>query len=295
MDTILVFCSLYVIFVMLFVLQDILKSAWHQFKGTAYEWLTVKWLKEKREWWKWLLSISAFCVGIYYFIPNSIGGKADFRANRELPEYTSFYECEYDIEKYGSGEGYVSINKEDNAYCALYLFTDDGKISLDFYIEDDELESSCVRGLIEKDYEIRINIGNGPVERDFITLNSKDIYLPRDPVECEGCWEFFDGEYAFETSIGMIVCPHCLGDDMNALLDGEFLCCYVCGDFYYPPDSYGFGLCNDCCLEYTVSCRICDELTYRWYDGEFSFCPQCAERLFSDPYVCRSVEDWLDR
>ena len=280
MDTISIFCALYVLAVILFVLQDILKSAWHQFKGTPYDWFTVKWLKEKREWWKWIVCVSAFCVGIIYFLPNSIGGKADFRADRELLEYTAYYECEYDIEKYGSGSGYVSISREDNVYCAVYLFTDDGKIALDLYLDNDELERSHVRSLLGKAYEVRIDIGSGPLERDSIILNNNEIFLAPNPVECEGCWEFFDGRYAVETSIGRIICPSCLEDDFNALLDGEVLLCYVCGGYYFPPDSYGFGLCDDCCQEYIVHCRTCDERTYCWYDGEFSLCQKCAESFF---------------
>lgn len=294
MSKLLPLCALYVFFVVLFLFQDILKTVWNQFKGIPYEWYTIKVLKEKHDWWKWLLSILAFCAGVYYLLPNSVIGKADFRANRELPEYTAYYECEYSIENYGSGSGYVSVRREDGSLCATWLFTDNGKIALDLYMEGDKEDRSSVRGSIANDYYADVDIGSGPLKRDSIPLNYNDVYLAPNPLECDSCWEFFCGDYAFETTNGYNICPLCAEEELNALLNGEVLRCYYCEGYYYPSDSDGFGLCYNCCQEYISSCHNCGDHTYRWHADDFTLCPKCAGEIFSDERVSGAVKAWFE-
>lgn len=294
METIYGLCILYVVLIILFVLNDIVKTVVSQFKGGNYQWYTIKVLKEKREWWKWVICVSAFAVGFYFFIPISVTGEADFRAKREKPEYTAYYKCEYSIENFGSGDGYISIRREDGVLYADYLFTNDGKLHLGLELDDDNEDRSYIRGSIATDYYADIDIGEGPLERNSLDLKYWDIQLSQDPVECYNCYQIIDSEFAYSRD-DRSFCPNCVRDEFDALLDGEVLRCVICKSYYFPLDSFGYGLCWDCSLEHLTGCSFCGQYTFTWYNEDgFSLCPECAGELYSDEGIQQAIETWLE-
>lgn len=296
MNTVLVFCSLYVIFIALIVIADILHSVQCQFKGIHYEWYSIKTIKEKREWWKWLIGIGAFIAGIYYLIPNSIIGKADFRSDREKPEYTAYYECEYSIENFDSGRGYISIKRADGTLYAEYLFTSDGKLHLDLALDDDLKDRSYIRDSIAKDYYAKIDIGEGPLDQDSLDLKYWDIQLPQNPVECDACWEVFEGDYSYSVE-GQYFCPDCIYNAFDYARSPSVWKCERCCAFYNGSDTALIGLCPDCEFEYGRQCANCGSYAevLGASDNDFALCDFCLALTLYDPEMRQAILDFLSK
>ena len=119
-------------------------------------------------------------------------------------------------------------------------------------------------------------------------------YALRDYIDCPYCGEGFPERLAYETGDGDTICPECIRDDFDALMNGEILRCHNCSSFYFPSDSDGFGLCYDCCNKYISDCSNCSAYTYRWGADGFYLCPDCAGAAFNDPTVARAIERWHD-
>lgn len=200
---------LFVLCCVICVIVDIAKTIYSQFKGTEYQWHTIKVLKEKREWWKWVLATGVFAVGIYWMLPLSIVGEADFRASRQKPEYTAYYECKYSIEHFGVGEGHIAIQKIGETIIAKTLYTDEGALSLNLYMESDDVKNSRVRGNLGDNCYAEITIKDGPIDVDLVKLNHKNIPLAIDGVPCDYCEKLFPEEYAY-TETNEVICPNCL-------------------------------------------------------------------------------------
>lgn len=296
MNTVLVFCALYVIFVILIVIADILHSVQCQFKGIQYEWYSIKTIKEKREWWKWLIGVGAFIAGIYYLLPNSIIGKADFRSDREKPEYTAYYECEYSIENFGSGDGYISIRKEDGSLYAEYLFTSDGKLCLDLALDDDNEDRSYVMGSITTDYYADIDIGDGPLNRDSLDLKYWDIQLPQNPVECDICYQIIGAKYAYSED-NFFYCPDCIYSAFDYMRDPYIWKCERCCAFYDGSETDLIGLCPDCEAEYGKPCANCGRYAevIGSSDNDFILCEICLALTLHDTATRQVIMDFLSK
>ena len=171
MKYIYIFCILFVLGCIALLIFDIVMAVYCQFRSKNYEWYSIKVIKGKREWWKWVISICAFAVGIYAIIPNSVTGKADFRADLEKPSYTAYYECEYSSEHFGKGKGYISVIKENGKYKLGCLYTDYGRVYLDCTYEEDISESLSFY-ICEGDHQCKVKIGNGPVN-DAVVYSEK--------------------------------------------------------------------------------------------------------------------------
>lgn len=230
--------------------NDIVKTIYHQFKGTPYEWYTVKVLKEKREWWKWVLVVGALAVGIYWLLPASLVGQADARAVRQKPEYTAYYTCKYEIAHYGDGVGFAELVKKDGSFTISRLFTDEGFIILDYACESNE----------EFDHSIWLS---------FCTEDDSSICLTGDPVSKEiAC----TGK---ETEI--FGYPDATKEYCQA--------CRVCGSgFYTGCINSSAWMCPACTENCETSCDICLESCPLWRgsEDEFVICEYCLRNWFKD-------------
>lgn len=158
------------------IVSDIVLAIYYQFKGIHYEWDTIKYLKEKRKWWSWVI-LSIFVIGsIYLLLPDQWVGKADFRAYHQKDEFTAYYECEYKIGYWYSGEGFVSVRRDNDFVDVGTLYTSDGCILIDTIADMEDLYDSYFSGCIDG-HSVDIYIGEGPIERDMVPINSTELSL----------------------------------------------------------------------------------------------------------------------
>jgi len=241
---------LYVGFCCLMVLGDIVKTVYHQFKGDGYEWYTVKVLKEKREWWKWALAAGLFAAGVYWLLPNSLIGEADFRAFRQKPEYMAYYECKYDIEHFGEGSGYAELRRENGQYTIVKIYTGDGYIQLNYTLTDeDDIDYSVDLSFCSED-DSSVHLLGGPVQKGIAQTNGKkEVFGYPDPTK-----------------------DYCL-------------VCRVCGAGYYAGCIDGSEwMCPECTDECETSCDICLEICPPWKGSsdDYVICDYCLDNWFRD-------------
>ena len=240
---------LYIGFCCLMVITDIAKAVYHQFKGEGYEWYTVKVLREKREWWKWVIAAAVFTAGLYWLLPSSIVGKEDFRALKQKAAYTAYYECEYNIEHFEKGTGYAEIRKSNHEFTIVKIFTESGIVLVDYTLtEDDDLEYSVGLSFCYED-DSWIKLGEGPVLREEMgTIGTDVVFGYPDPTR----------EYC--------------------------LACRSCGAGYYAGciDS-SMWLCPQCTDECKTSCAVCFEICPPWQTGDdYVICEYCLSSGFQD-------------
>ncbi len=234
---------------LLFFAYDIVKEICCQFQNKPHEWYTIKVLKAKREWWKWVLAIAAFAWGMYWFLPSAWVGKADFRASRQKPEYTAYYPCNFNIPHYKEGFGHIELIKEDNTYTISRLYTDDGFIVIDHvYDSYDALYDPVTIYFCDENSYISIN--DGPVSKDIAcTGKTKEVFGYPDATK-----------------------DYCLA-------------CRVCGAGYYARclDSSEW-MCPDCTENCSSNCSICFEPCPPWRrsNDEFVICEYCLHNSFKD-------------
>lgn len=231
--------------------RDIINAIIHQFKNTSYEWYTVKVLKQKREWWKWVLAVGAFAIGIYWLLPASLVGQADARAFRQKPEYTAYYTCKYEIAHYGDGTGFAELIKTDSKFTISRLFTDEGFIVLDYACESDE----------EFDRSIWLS---------FCSEDDSSICLTGDPVSKEIACTGRDTEVFSYPDASKEYCQMCR----------------ECGNGYYIDcmDSSEW-MCPNCTESVQTICDICHERCPLWKGStdEYVICEHCLTNWFKDP------------
>lgn len=241
---------LFVSWCVLIVIQDIVKAVYHQFKGDNYEWYSVKALKENRVWWKWAIALVAFIIGAYWMLPNSIVGEADFRAFKEKPDYTAYYECEYDIEHYGKGKGYAELRRENSIYSITRIFVDGGHIILDRELTaEDEIDSSINLSFCNL-HDSSVRLVGSPVKKEVAQPDvSKEVFGYPNPTK-----------------------EYCLS-------------CRSCGAGYYARCANGSEwLCPDCSDECKTYCDICFEKCPPWRGSsdDYVICEHCLGRWFQD-------------
>ena len=231
---------------------DIIATIRSQFKGDSYEWTTIKLLKQKRVWWQWALIAALLVFGVYSLLPDSLVGKEDFRADREQPEYTAYYACEYDIRHFGKGNGYVEITKENGEYTISKIYTSSGIVLVDHLLtEDDDLKYS-IRLSFCSDGDSSIKVKDGPVGEDaFSTMKQSVVFGYPDPTKS--------------------YCSPCRG----------------CGRGYYSCVDASAYLCPDCTYKCKTGCAYCGEKCPPWpglKDG-FVVCEDCLAKGFADKNI----------
>lgn len=250
-------------FCCLMVLSDIVKTVYHQFKGDAYEWYTVKVFKERREWWKWVLAAGMFAIGLYCLLPNSLVGQEDFRAFRQKPEYTAYYKCEYEINHFGNGTGYAELKREDSQFTIVKVYTDDGYILLNYTLtEDDDLDYGINLSFCSE-WDSSVILVGDPVQPEIAQVGyNKEIFGYPDPTKeyCRSCRTCGAGYYSQCIDGSTWLCPSCT-EKCQTSCD---ICFERCPLWYGSKDDY--VIC-----EYCLSTWFCDEdLRYYFRTGEWS-------------------------
>ena len=212
-------CVLFVVVCAVYFITDLAMTIYRQFRGKDHKWKSIEVLKDKREWWKWVIAIAAFAIGVFFLIPISITGKADFRAEFEKPSYTAYYECEYRCAHTGRGTGYVALTRDRGEYRLDCLYTDYGKIYLDYEF-DNKVQEDVSLIFCGGECECDITIGAGPVDDAFMNeakyancLGQPDC-SDENVLECARCYELCEKWTRLDD---YVLCEHCL----EVLFDDE--------------------------------------------------------------------------
>lgn len=206
-----VLCGLYVISLIAMLLWDICKTVWYQFRGENYEWITISSVKGIKFWWGGAILIAAVVVGVWGMLPTEWFAEADFRAENELSEYTAYYECAYILdgpENRLRGDGFLEIEKKNNTLCAKILYTNNGTVILDLWMEDYEEEWSSVNGDIRDGWYAEIEIGSLVEGLTGATLKQEPYMYYAEM--CEFCGKSVDPALIYASYWGEDACINCI-------------------------------------------------------------------------------------